>query len=264
MASFRKKYSLHIESPSKDAPTVASTPVTAASPPPAAEPQKSLEELAPQKASPSDEATNLAIKARLAEMERAETLQQRGAVQHYERSLAAEPPPPEPPVDPMEAAIADLPERAQRWYRSHPEFLTDPEKAAKIQYCHHVAAREVGGQFTDLYFDRMESLLGFRQQQQPKPSSNGHAAPAAPRNPPPAAPARNGAPARQQYTGPSVSAPPTREVPSFASGRPTSRRAPLSENELQIAKNSGISPEEYQLQKQKMERLKAAGAIQNG
>jgi hypothetical protein len=261
MASFRKKYAPHVES--KDAPAVASTPVKAAEPPPAAEPQKSLEELAPQKPSPSDEAANNAIKARLGEMERAEILQQRGAVQHYERSLAAEPPPPEPPVDPMEAAIANLPERAQRWYKAHPEFFTDPEKAARVQYAHWVAKRETGEELTDKYFDRMEHFLGFRQQQQPKPSSNGHAAPAAPRNPPPAAPARNGAPARQQYNG-HVSAPPTRDVPSMASGKPVNRRAPLTENELQIAKNSGISPDEYQLQKEKMERLKAAGAIQNG
>jgi hypothetical protein len=259
MASLRKRYSaVSVERP--DSPPVAATPVAAAKPPPAAEAPKPLEELAPEK-SPSDEAANNAIKARLAEMNRAETLQRAPPVQHYER---VESRPPEPAADPVEAAIAAMPPRVQRWYRTNPELLTNPEFAARVQYCHHVAAREVGQQFTDPYFDRMESLLGFRQQQQPKPSNNGHAAPAAPRpaSAAPAAPPRNGAaPRQQQYNG-HVSAPPTRDVPSMASGRPVGRRVPLTADELQIAKNSGISPEEYSIQKEKMARLRAAGAVQ--
>jgi hypothetical protein len=260
MASFRKKYSPHIEGPSKDAPVVASTPVTAASPPPVAEAPKNIEQ--PTETNPVDEAAKTALKQRLREMEQAETL-----VHQQTAPRAAEPRPPQPPIDAMEQAIAALPERAQRWCRAHPEFLTNPERAAQLQYCHWVAKREIGEEGTDAYFDRMEALLDIstQQQQQPKPGSNGHSAPAAPpRNSAPAAlAARNGVPARQQYNG-HVSAPPTRDVPSMASGKPTNRRPPLTENELQIAKNSGISPEEYQLQKEKMERLKAAGAIQNG
>jgi hypothetical protein len=260
MSSLRKRYAPAVSAERPDSPPVAATPVAAAEPPRAAEAPKPLEELAPEK-SPSDEAANNAIKARLAEMNRAETLQRAPPVQHYER---VESRPPEL-SDPVEAAIAAMPPRVRRWYRTNPELLTNPEFAARVQYCHHVAAREVGQQFTDPYFDRMESLLGFRQQQQPKPSNNGHAAPAAqrPASAAPAAPARNAAPARQQqYNGGSASAPTSREAPSMSTGKPMGRRVPLTEDEIQIARNSGISPEEYSIQKEKMARLRAAGAVQ--
>src|SRR6185437_10577452 len=110
-------------------------------------------------------------------------------------------------------------------------------------------------------------MLGWQQQPPATKTAptqenkvNGHAPVSAPAEPP-----RHSAPVRQQQRpGPPVSAPPTRDVPSLASGRPTTRRVPLTEVELQIAKNSGISPEEYQLQKEKMRAMQAAGVIQNG
>jgi len=43
-----------------------------------------------------------------------------------------------------------------------------------------------------------------------------------------------------------------------------SSRAPLTAAEAEVARSLGISTEEYQRQKQKMERLKAAGVIQDG
>jgi hypothetical protein len=150
-----------------------------------------------------------------------------------------------------------MPPRVQRWYRTNPELLTNPELAARVQYCHHVAAREVGQQFTDPYFDRMEHLLGFKkppaQTKTPPTQVNGHA--------PVSAPAVR---QQQQRPGPSVSvsAPPTRAVPSMTTGRPTGQRVPLTADEIQIAANSGISVEEYQIQKEKMARLRAAGAVQ--
>jgi len=66
------------------------------------------------------------------------------------------------------------------------------------------------------------------------------------------------------YGGPTVSAPPTRNVPSFSTGRPMNTRAPLSAAETDIAQRLGISTDEYQKQKEKMEKLKAAGVIQDG
>jgi hypothetical protein len=267
MTSLRKKYQDYqdFQSPSnKSAPVVAATPVQAAEPPPAAEPQKPLEEI--QKPSAADEAAANAIQARIAEMDRAESLAQQQAANHPR--LAAEPQPP-PQQQPIEQAIASLPKRAQGWYKSHPEYFTDPEGAARMQYAHWVVRRETGEEFTEKYFDRMESLLGFQQQPPAQTKTaptqdnkvNGHAPVSAPAEPP-----RNPTPVRQQQqrSGPPVSAPPTRDVPSLASGRPTTRRVPLTEVELQIAKNSGISPEEYQLQKEKMLQLQAAGVIQNG
>jgi hypothetical protein len=271
MASLRKKYQLGLETPRADAPAVAATPVEAAKPPPVAADTKPLEDIAaPEKPSAVERAAASALKQRLQEMINAETLasQQASSQPH----LAAEPRVQQPQQDPMEAAIASLPARVQRWYRAHPEFLTDPEKAAQVQYCHHVAAREVGEQFTDPYFDRMEHLLGFRQQQQQaKPNGNGtgqvhigtnQKIPLRNVQAAPAAPARNGGGPVRQHAGPSVSAPPTREPPSMSTGKPLGRRVPLTEDELAIARNSGISPQEYQDQKEKMERLKRAGAIQ--
>jgi hypothetical protein len=257
MSSLRKRYSP--VSAERDSLPVAATPVAAAEPPPAAEAPKPLEELAPEK-SPSDEAANNAIKARLAEMNRAETLQRAPAVQHFERSVESRPA--EPAADPVEAAIATLPPRVQGWYRNNPSLLINPEQVARVQYAHWVAKRETGEELTDKYFDRMEAFLGLRQNA-PKPATNGHSAPAAPRTAPAAAP-RNPTPMRQQQQrpGPSVSAPPTREVPSMASGRPVGRRVPLTADEIQIAANSGISQEEYATQKEKMARLRAAGAVQ--
>jgi hypothetical protein len=258
MSSLRKRYPPAVSVERPDSPPVAATPVAAAEPPPAVEAPKPLEELAPEK-SPSDEAANNAIKARLAEMNRAETLQRAPAVQHFERSVESRPA--EPAADPVESAIATLPPRVQGWYRNNPSLLINPEQVARVQYAHWVAKRETGEELTDKYFDRMEAFLGLRQNA-PKPATNGHSAPAAPR-PAPAAPARNAAPPRQQqYNGGSASAPTSREAPSMTTGRPANRRVPLTEDEIQIARNSGISPEEYQTQKEKMARLRAAGAVQ--
>jgi hypothetical protein len=61
-----------------------------------------------------------------------------------------------------------------------------------------------------------------------------------------------------------VSAPPSREPPSMRTGRPVSYRAPLTKDELEIATASGMTPEQYQMQKERMLRMKANNEIQNG
>jgi hypothetical protein len=116
----------------------------------------------------------------------------------------------------------------------------------------------------DNFIPAIERHLGFRQQpqpqpqqRQPQPNGNGHAPASAP------APQRNGAQLRQQRPASApVSAPPTRDAPSMSTGRPTSHRVPLTEAEAEIARSSGLSLEEYQQKKEKMLRLKAAGAVQ--
>jgi hypothetical protein len=252
------------------APAVASTPVAAAEPPPVAEAPKPTENPSTEKPSPAEQAAQNALKQRIAEMDNAEVLQ-REVVNHQQR-LAAEPQPQPPPQQQQqlmttEEAVASLPERARRWFKARPELFTEPEGAARLQYAHWVAKRETGEELTEKYFDRMDHLLGFRQQQpaQPKPAPtqenkvNGHApvsAPAAPRD---AAPVRQ----QQQRPGPSVSAPPTRTAPSMTTGRPINHHPPLTADEVALAAHLKISPEEYALQKDKMQRLKAAGAIQN-
>jgi hypothetical protein len=58
-----------------------------------------------------------------------------------------------------------------------------------------------------------------------------------------------------------MSAPPTREAPSMSTGRPVGRRAPLTAEEVEIARASGITPERYAQEKEKMLRMKAAGQL---
>jgi len=254
MSSLRKRYQSQFASPERDseAPVTTAPPTQAAAPPPAVEPKP--EEPAPEieTKSPAEEAAHSAIKARIAEMERAEALARQGAQQPPQASQQQQPPT-------VEQMIAHLPERVQRWYRAHPEFLTNPEKAAQVQYCHHVAAREVGEQFTEPYFDRMELLLGLRQQPQTN-GGNGHERPSIEQ---PRVPAPQQRP-QPRPMGANVSAPPTREVPSFSTGRPVGRMPPLSKEELEVAAACGQTPEQYQAQKARMLKAKAEGAIQDG
>ena len=241
MASIRKRYADRVDAPPVTAPPTG----TARLPDPVAD---SKPPEMPATESPVDKAAKdaIALQLRLKEMERAEQLN-REAVQPPPPQ-AAEPQAPEQPT--LEDHIAHLPPRVQGWYRKHPEFATDPEKAAQIQYCHHVAAREVGEQFTEPYFDRMEQMLNLA------PRTNGHAQ----QRPAPAAPPRYAAPPRQRSTAP-VSAPPSRDVPSFRTGRPTGGPVQLTPEQREAARFSGISEQEYARQLVKMNRMKAAGEI---
>jgi hypothetical protein len=169
-------------------------------------------------ASPSER-----IDAKQEEAAQAEIKRQMEATQRAADMVS--PQPAEPEEEPeaheqeeqLEQAIANMPERVQGWIRKEPKFLTDPERAAQMQYAHHVARRQTGQEFTDQYYDRMEQLLfQQRRQQQPQPSQQ--------------QPVR-----QQQYRGAQVSAPPTREVPSMSTGRAMNYNAPLLREESEIA-----------------------------
>ena len=244
MASLRKKYQVQLGSPSKDddGSPVLPPPVTGAKmPEPVADatPPEPIETK-----SAADQAAEESLRKRLAEMDRAEALQreQQQQPQHAE---------PQEPQDPL----AHLPPRVRGWYERHPEFLTDPEKAAQVVYCHHVARREVGEEMTEPYFDRMEVMLGLRQQPNGHAESRPSPAPSARHVEPPREPMR--APPRQQYSAPVSREPP----PSMSTGRSPRYRAPLSKDELEIAATCGQTPEQYQQQKEKWLRMKTAGEI---
>jgi hypothetical protein len=246
MASLRKRPQ-GAESPDKS--PVMTAPAEAAKLPPVAETEATPIEI--EQPDPVAAAEKQALKQRLAEVENAEALT---------RAALSQPPPraAEPPQPTLEQAIAALPERVQGWYRAHPEFATDPERAAQVQYLHHVARREVGEEFTPRYYDRMEAMLNIA------PNGNGQGGPVQIERPP--TPPRNEAPPPRQraYSGPTVSAPPTREAPSMRTGHPITRRAPLTPAQREIARESGISEEEYSRQLEKMERLKREGVNQDG
>jgi hypothetical protein len=120
--SLRKRYPA-VSAERSEAP-VASTPTTAASPPPVAADTKPPEEIAEKKPSAVDEAANLAIKTRLAEIERA-----RGSAV-YERSVESRPP---------EQTAQTIPVHVQEWLNKHPQYLNDALAQAEL----HVAANEI-------------------------------------------------------------------------------------------------------------------------
>jgi hypothetical protein len=128
--------------------------------------------------------------------------------------------------------------------RDNPQFITDPEQAARLSYAHHIAARETGEQMTPRYFAAMESLLELPQAESPP-------------QPQPRAPATPARPA-----GPSISyaAPPTREAPSMSTGySPDDSRVTLTAEEVNLAKSLGLSNADYARQKLIYRRQKQAG-----
>src|SRR5262245_42245645 len=250
MASVRRKYQSHLAA--KDELPVTTMPQeTAAKLPEPAVDAKPPEPINTESA--ADVAAKTALRDRLREMEQAETIVR-------EATTAQQQEPQQPQQLTLEQQIAHLPERIQQWCKTDPRLATDPERIAQAQYCHHVARREVGEEFTDNYYDRMEEMLGLREQPKPRPS-NGQAQHKPIESKPPAPAPRAAMPARQ-YAGPPVSAPPTRESPSMTTGRPIGHRAPLTRDELEIAASSGQTPEEYAAQKERLRRLKDSGAIQ--
>jgi len=246
MASFRKKYQPQFESRSgDDGPPVLSPPPggDAKLPDPVeAKPPEPIETDAP-----AEKAAQSALKARLAEMERAVELSSQATQQPPQHVAEPQQQPQEPT---FEEYVAQLPPRVQRWCKADSRYLTDPEKISQVQYCHWIAKRETGEEFTDSYYDRMDQMLGFANGHAQKPTP-----PPAPMRP---APMR---PAPQQRLAAPVSAPPTREAPSYSTGRSPSHRLPLTKDELEIAAGLGISAEEYERQKRKMEAMKAAGQL---
>jgi len=245
MASLRKKYEGLVVDRSQEPVTTAPTTELAKPPEPIADTPQVPEPVKTE--SPVDTAAADALKARLAEAERAaEFAQQRAQQQTPQQQPEPETPRMDDPREQFEALIQHLPNRAKAWYRADPSWLTDPERAAHINYAHHVAVRETGTEGSDEYFDRMEHMLGLR--------NVSVAPPPAPERPRPE-------PVRPRYAGAPVSAPPTREVPSLSSGRTVNDRTPLTRDEREIARASRMTDQEYQQQKAKIQRMKVAGEM---
>jgi hypothetical protein len=248
MSSLRKRY----RAEDREAPPVSTAPTslggvadTTPTPQdtPAQEAAPKLEEHTPPpsgtEASPAEAAGKDSLKARLAEMEKAI------AIEREQPPRFAREPQQSPTTEDIISAT-ELPETAKDWLRRHPSYITDPAKNRHIIELHSVAARQAGSEWDDRYFERMEDLLGMtpsRGTQQPAP--------------------RNAAPVRQQYKGPTLSAPPHREVPSMTTGR-VSEPTRLTGEELQLAKTLGLTQEQYRQGKERMLRLKQAGVIPDG
>jgi hypothetical protein len=190
-------------------------------------------------------------------MENAEALQ-REAIQQSPQ-FAVEAHEQQAPTAEQIIESSGLPEQAKRWLRQYPEYVSDPIRNAQLQKMHHVAEYQAGGEYTERYFDRMEILLGLRQEAPPSGNGQVHDRPTTN-----SVAATDRVQPRRAPAGPPVSAPPTREPPSMATGRSRNFRAPLTADELHIAQACGQTPEQYQQEKEKMLRLKASGVIQDG
>src|SRR5262249_1603165 len=244
MASLRKRYQSHVEVPDRDGPPVQSAPTTAAQPPePAADTTQPIEPMATE--SPAAVAASSAIRDRLRERDAAENLVQATAT--HQQHVAAQ----------VQQAAQSIPEHVQEWLKEHPQYLNiqDPVAQAEINLATLKAIRDGKTWHDPGFLETVERHLGLA------PATNGRAAerPAEIERPP-AAPTPRPAPVRQ-HVGPPVAAPGGREPPAMTSGRvPSDVR--LSAEEVEIARASGITPQEYAEKKKLMLQLKAAGAIQ--
>jgi len=242
MASIRKRYADRVDAPPVTAPPTGAAklpdPVVDAKPPemPATE-------------SPVDKAAKdaIALQLRLREMERAEQLN-REAVQQ---------PPPQAAEPPQQQSA--MPAHIEKWLAEHPQYCDRNDQIAQteISLATMKATRDGLTWNDDEFLPSIERYLGIA------PRSNGHAEqrPIERPAPAPAAPPRYAAPPRQQRSTAPVSAPPSRDVPSFSTGRPQGGPVRLTPAQQEAARFSGISEQEYARQLVKMERMKASGEI---
>jgi hypothetical protein len=256
MSSYRKKPADIEASPTNEAPPVLPPPAVAEPPPAAEAPEPPPLETKNPVEEAAKEATQSALRQRLAEMENAESVQ-KGILQQQQR-LATEPPQQPTPEEYLEQAISNLPERVQGWYRRDPQLFFNPERAAQIQYLHHLNARQVG-EGTEEYLTRMESMLFASNPRRETNGANGqHPVQSAPAQRQSAPPQRQAAPARPQYSGMPPAAPPSRDVPSASTGRPMSEPLRPTAQDIEYAELSGVI-ETYMKKKLLMKKLQAQG-----
>jgi len=155
---------------------------------------------------------------------------------------AAPPPAPQPAPQDFEQRIAQMPEVAKGWLRKHPEFINDEAMNRKIGGAHNYLVDNKGLQpFSEAYFDALDTEFGFKT------------APA-----PAAQPQRRSIP---------MSAPVSRDAPTYSGQKPASTTMTLTEEERRIARTSYTALDmtdaqkeyAYAKNKQKLLRLRANG-----
>jgi hypothetical protein len=227
----------------RNAPPVSVPPTEAAKLPEPVADSKPPEPMV--ESSAADEAGKAALKQRLQEMERAEQLT-RQAPQHPQH--ATEPQQQQPPA---------MPAHVEKWLAEHPCYMDPNDQVAQAEIYTATLKCSRDGKSWDQpdFIPTLERHLGIaprtngQTQHRPAPPVS---APSAPRSEPVRQQQRSAAP---------VSAPPTRDVPSMSTGRAASRPTQLTADQLEMARASGITAEEYQRQLEKMNRMKAAGEL---
>lgn len=144
----------------------------------------------------------------------------------------------QPQGDPLDRT--NLPQTAKDWLRSHPEYLSDPRKNAKIQSLHWDVLDEGHQPFSHEYYSSLETHLGLR-----------------------AKPRQDAAEDDQEVVQPTrksvVSAPVSREAPSSSGGR-SSGQVRLTALQREAAKMAGITETEYAKQLTALAQAKANGS----
>lgn len=131
-------------------------------------------------------------------------------------------------VDAMIDAMTALSGDERAWLKQHPDAINNPRTNARLQAAYWDAQDAGHVRGTPAYFQFLEEKLGYRQpapQPQPEPE------------PQPEPPQRRMAP---------VSAPPSRDVPSPSTGRPSNNsRVTLTPEQREAARLSGIDEVTY-------------------
>lgn len=157
------------------------------------------------------------------------------AIKAEEKSLEAETAKPSTQQeDPLDKT--GLPDTAKNWLRSHPDYMSDPRKNAKIQALHYDVLDEGHSAFSPEYFESLERHLGLREKE-----------PAPQREQP------------QQQRGPLVSAPVSREAPS-SDGVTRPGLIRLTAAQREAAKMAGITEKQYAEQLSKLTEMRANGS----
>lgn len=162
---------------------------------------------------------------------------------------AQEAPKEEGPSDPLERAIAGMPENVKTWVRRHPEYMTNQRLNVNMQKAHFDAVDEGHSFGSPGYMESVEIHLGLRQK------------------PAPAATEEEDEEVRPVQAKRNVvtQAPPTREAPSPSTGKaPSSSKITLSPEEREVARLSGIDEVTYAQNKVKLAELKKNGHYNEG
>lgn len=139
-------------------------------------------------------------------------------------------------IDPIDTW--GMPSITTGWLKNHRQWLTDPEKFDQLKWAQYEAKRAGFTPHTKEFLEHIEVKIGEREATEPEVTVE---EPVKPKK------------------GPTVSAPVSREVPGANGKRPTPGKVTLTPQEVEAAKISGITPEEYAKQKLRKEQMIASG-----
>src|SRR5262245_38534910 len=216
MVSVPKKYREQ-EAAGNGAAPVAPEPIAPSDPVRAAEENARLKEMN-------------SLNVRLQEMERADALSRQ----------AQQPPQPEPQESQQQPA---MPPAVEKWLSANPQYLDPNDHVAQAEI--HLATVKCmrDGKTWDApdFIPSLERHLGFMpatNEQVERPVERPQPVPR------PSAPSPRPAASPQRSAPVAYSAPPTRDVPSMSTGRPSNRSIALTPEETEFAKTCKQNPEE--------------------